>query len=406
MERLYLHIGLMKTGTTYLQRVWRANADALEDQGIWTPSRRNEPNTRLAAWDLVGRRPRGASNARIAGQWGMLTTAVASRAGHRVLLSEEYLAARTRREARRAVAGFPQHEVHVVVTARDLGRVLASAWQEDVKSGSTCTWSAFVAAVRDPARGAQDPARGFWLRHDLPRVLDVWAAAAGRDRVHVVTVPPAGCPPEALLERTASLIGFEASLLIRPPGYDNESLGAPTTEVIRRLNTELAGRLNQRQYDVVVKRNLVTGLPPATSIAHLVLPAEHLTWARHEAKRIVSDVREAKFDVVGNLDDLVPKSAQGGRRPDEATDAELLEASLQALSALTVRAAQAWWFKRRPDKPRADGASQLARASSLTRGAGYRLRRKGAEFANRNKVATAAMSIYLRLRHRTSPKSR
>jgi hypothetical protein len=403
MERLYLHIGLMKTGTTYLQQVWRTNADALAEQGIWTPAKPDEPRVRLAVWDLVGRRPRGASDARIAGQWEKLTKAVASRSDHRVLLSEEYLAARTRREATRAVSGFPEHEVHVIVTARDLGRVLASAWQEDVKSGSTRTWSDFIAAVRDPARAAQDPGRGFWLRHDLPRVLAVWAAAAGRDRVHVVTVPPTGSPATLLLERMAAVIGFGTAPLTKPPGYRNESLGAPTTEVIRRLNTAIDGRLNQRQYDFVIKRNLITGLPPATSVDHLALPEDHLAWAGQEAERIIAQVREGGYDVVGDLEDLVPKAAERGRRPDEATDGELLEASLQALSVLAERAANAWWFKRRPDKPQADGASRLARASSVSRGLGYRLRRSGAELANRNQVATAAMSVYLRLRQRTSP---
>ena len=403
MERLYLHIGLMKTGTTYLQQVWRANADALQEQGIWTPSKPDEPRTRLAVWDLVGRRPRGASDARVTGQWERLTKAVTSRAGQRVLLSEEYLAARTPRQARRAVAGFPEHEVHIVVTARDLGRVLTSAWQEDVKSGSTRTWSEFLAAVRDPARAAQDPARRFRLHHDLPRLLEVWAGAAGRDRVHVLTVPPAGSPPTLLLERAGTLIGFDPARLTRTPRSGNESLGAPTTEVIRRLNTALGGCLNQRQYDFVVKRNLINRLPRATSSDRLTLPEEHLTWARQEAERIVSQVRDGGYDVVGDLDDLLPQTTQHGRTPDQATEAELLESSLDALRVLTERAANAWWFKRRPETPERDGASGLSLATGVTRAAGYRLRRHGAELADRNQVAAAAMRVYLHLRRGTGP---
>ena len=70
-----------------------------------------------------------------------------------MLLSDEYLATRTRRQARRAINDLSaRHEVHVVVTVRDLGRVLTSSWAEDVKSGSTVTWPEYVAAVRVPER--------------------------------------------------------------------------------------------------------------------------------------------------------------------------------------------------------------------------------------------------------------
>ena len=78
MHRLYLHIGLMKSGTTYLQQVWRANAEALAAQGIWTPAARGEPDTMLAVWDLAGRRPRGADDASISGRWHELVDAVAA----------------------------------------------------------------------------------------------------------------------------------------------------------------------------------------------------------------------------------------------------------------------------------------------------------------------------------------
>jgi len=43
------------------------------------------------------------------------------------LISAELLSALTRRQAACAVNGFPDHDVHVVVTCRDVGRVLVSA---------------------------------------------------------------------------------------------------------------------------------------------------------------------------------------------------------------------------------------------------------------------------------------
>ena len=160
MHRLYLHVGMMKTGTTYLQNVWRANHEELAAEGVYYPVAPGSPAQRFAVWDFLGRQPRGADDGRTAGQWAALTAAVSERADRTVLLSEESLASVSVRRARRAVAAFPDHEVHVVVTARDLGRVLCSAWQEDVKSGAAYTWAEFIAAVRDPDALTRDPARG------------------------------------------------------------------------------------------------------------------------------------------------------------------------------------------------------------------------------------------------------
>ncbi len=398
MRRLYLHVGMMKTGTTFVQSVLRANHRKLAKQDVYFPAGKHAPVQAFAVWDLVGRRPRGAPDDRIAGQWDALTDAVSRSTASTVLLSEEYLAAATVRQARRAVAGFPDHEVHIIVTARDLGRVLASAWQESIKNGARQTWPQFVTAVRDPEAITRDPARGFWLRHDLPAVVDVWAAAAGRERVHVVTVPPAGSPPELLLSRIGDVVGFAPARLTNPPRVRNESLGAPMTEVVRRLNEQLDNRLNQRQYDWVVKRTLQRLVPAAGTSERFVLPAEHLDWATAEAQRMIGQVRVGGYDVAGDLDDLLPLPASGGRNPDQVDETELLETSVRSLAVLAEEYAGMWWEHLPPHTPRVPAGSRTVRAVSGARGAAFRVRRRAAEVADHNRVAASAMGVYLRAR--------
>ena len=397
MRRLYVHVGLMKTGTTFLQSVWRTNHAALEAQGVYFPAGPDAPVQRHAVWDLMGRRPRGARDDRISGQWKALTDAVAANSAPTVLLSEEYLATVTISQARRVVSNFPGHDVHVIVTARDLGRVLASAWQEDVKNDRTKTWTQFVAAVRDPQARRQDPARGFWRHHDLSAVVDTWAAAAGPGRVHVVTVPPPGTPPGLLLSRVGRLVGFDPQMLTEPAPRANESLGASATEVLRRLNERLDHRLNQRQYDRVVKDALVRYLPPPDESERFVLPADHLGWATTEAEKLIDHLRRKGYDVVGDLDELVPSVAGAGRRPEEVSADAMLEASMEALTVLAEQYATAWWQRRRPDVPRAPAPLRV-RATSGARSIGYRLRRGAADLADRNRVAARGMGVYLRAR--------
>ena len=134
-RKVFLHIGLHKTGTTYLQHVLlkNANREGLRAQHIEFPGGPGEPVQAFAVWDLQGRRPRGVDDKRISGQWDALVDLVRSTALPTVLISEERLSLATARQVRKVVDDFADDEVNVVVTVRDLGRVAVSAWQEEVK---------------------------------------------------------------------------------------------------------------------------------------------------------------------------------------------------------------------------------------------------------------------------------
>ena len=120
-KTVYVHVGLHKTGTTYLQNVLRANRKQLRGQDVYFPGGKGEPVQAFAVWDLQGRQPRGVSDRRIAGTWQRLVDAVNSTDQSTALISEERLSLATLKQASTAVHAFPDSEVHVVVTARDLG---------------------------------------------------------------------------------------------------------------------------------------------------------------------------------------------------------------------------------------------------------------------------------------------
>lgn len=188
------------------------------------------------------------------------------------VLSEEALSLASIAQARKAVRSFPDREVHIVVTARDLARVALSAWQEDVKTDETWIWREYAKALADPGERAKSPARGFWLRQDLPAVLDVWATVVPHECIHVVTVPPPGADPIELLRRFGRAVGFDATSLPADVTWDNTSMGAVGTEVLRRANVHLHRRLNQRQYHDVVETALAPILAGAAGAARLRLP--------------------------------------------------------------------------------------------------------------------------------------
>ena len=236
MSAVYLHIGLHKTGTTYVQQLLRANRKPLRAQGVFFAGGKGLPNQVFAVWDLLGRRPEGQGDARIAGSWQGLVDGVNAGADRAALLSDEHLSLAGAKQAQTAATAFPGREVHVVVTVRDLGRTLAASWQEDVKNRGEWTWHEYAGAVRDPARTGTSPARGFWMRQDLTAILGVWAKAVPAARIHVVTVPPPGAPRELLVQRIGSVVGFDPAALTRQAPWANETIGAVGTELVRRLN--------------------------------------------------------------------------------------------------------------------------------------------------------------------------
>jgi len=392
-RRCYLHIGLHKTGTTYIQQLMRANRATLRSQGVLYPGGKEFPSQVFAVWDLLGRRPRGGGNdARITGAWQGLVDGVRAGGDPTVLISDEHLSLASARQARAAVAAFPDHEVHVVVTVRDLARILTSAWQEVVKNRGSWSWADFAAAVQDPARPGTNPARGFWARQDVPAILATWREVVPVERIHVVTVPPAGSPPEVLVGRLGGLVGFDAETLTEDAAWANETVGLVGTELIRRLNP-LLERLNQRQFDKVMKLSLVRMMAEHVPTVRLGLGEADLAWARATGGEMTAALRGAGYPVVGDLAELEPVSASG-RLPSDVNDAELLEAALVTLGGLAELYATSWWANKPPDGEVASGG--IARSASTVRALGFRARRAAATVADSNPVAGRALGAYLR----------
>jgi hypothetical protein len=403
---VYLHIGLYKTGTTYLQNLWRANRRQLAEHGVHYPGGPDGPIQVCAISDLFGRRPKGGED-RIEGQWGELTAAVQASPDPITLISDESLSLATARDARKVVEGFPDHEVHVVATVRDLGRVLLSSWHQAIKSDETWTWREFVDGVRDPARRGQNPGRGFWIRQDLMAILDVWQSVVSRERVHVVTVPPAGAPKDVLLERVGKVVGYDHTRLTEATVWDNRAFAAPDAEVLRRLNEGLGHRLNERQHHRVVRRLLTRELTRHTAAEAVGLDADDQAWVSAEGQRIVDDLVASRYEVVGDLADLVPAETAAPRRPDEATGDEMLDSALRALTAMTEEYAKLWWEGTgvRPTSPES-AQPRGGRWRSRFRALRFRVKRGLLGLADRSRVAALPVNGYLRLREARRRRSR
>jgi hypothetical protein len=335
---VYLHIGEPKTGTTFVQQVLWRNRSALAQFGIMLPGPRPLAHWRATQDLREVRQPANDPVGPFTGAWDRLVRQ-ALRAPRVALVSHELLAAATAEQAARAVASFGSAEVHVIVTVRDMASLLPAEWQESVKHRNARAWEDWLGDVIDHEAGTPDRRRWwFWQVHDTLEILRLWSEHVPPDRIHVITMPPRGSTRELLWQRFADVIGIDPSVVDTSLARSNESLGLPEIELIRRVNQALPEEVPDWFYMRTVKDLLAhEALAGRPVVGRLELPAERDAWACEQGKLLIEGLRLSGYHLVGDLEDLLPRPITGRRDgPDDVTTDQLLDASIEAITALLI----------------------------------------------------------------------
>lgn len=340
-RRVLLHVGTPKSGTSYLQDRLALNREGLRSQGLDYVETRTGDHFE-AALDLLGERWAGAEKA-AQGQWDALVTE-AKRSRRDVLISHEILAAVAPERAHRAVAAFAEDEVHVVVTARDLGRQVPAEWQERVKHRGRRDYEKFLEAmVRNHAR--TDWQMWFWRVQELPAILTSWGAGLLPERVHLVTVPGPDGPREALWDRFGSVLGLDPGAPYAETETTNASLGGAEVTLLRRLNVALAERELPRTTYVTWVREMIVRevLAERSQMQRTSVPPQHRAFVEDVTAGWLEWVRLSGVHVVGDLDDLLPRwpdDEDAWVDPDDADPAVVADAAIEALAHVLDEIAQ------------------------------------------------------------------
>jgi hypothetical protein len=346
-RRVYLHIGTMKSATSYLAQLCELNSEYLSNNGLLWPM----AGLRYCAIrDFYGRQVREVD---FTGTWRTLLRQMADFPGD-VLLSNEMLAALNVAQISRLARAFAEAELHVVLTARDLARVIPSHWQTTLKNGRTDTWPDFAAAVcvdrpepvstEEESAPASDEAGAltantydwFWRRHDVAAILRRWSDVAPPERTSVVTVPPSGSDPELVAKRFGSVIGLDLTGLEQPE-WSNPSLGAHSAELLRRLNMQMKDLTPaERSYGA---RGALAGslaLERARVEPKFGLNQEQQDWTRARASQMIRQIEQLGVQVVGDLADLIPaeQPPAGCVDPTDSAESELLAAAAHGLKGM------------------------------------------------------------------------
>lgn len=213
--RLWLHIGLPKTGTTFLQTTLLKNRAALLEQGILYPMAGlvSAGHMLFAPGVLSEQRKQLSDVSRLLDRarpelWDALAEEVREANPNSVILSTEYFTEAENLIALKRLCDKVTANVAVIVYLRRQDDYVEAGWSQAVKAGMTA----------EPLNLRQyDP------RCDWQLFLDRWAAMFGRNALHVRVYGKA-VRSTGIVNDFASIVGFDASTFDQQSSDRNERL--------------------------------------------------------------------------------------------------------------------------------------------------------------------------------------
>ena len=333
-QGVLLHVGVHKTGTTAIQA---ALADAREDlatHDVRYPGKLQAQHR--AALAVLGR-PWG-WNARGGGvldreHFDRLAKRTAKASG-RVVISSEFFCEAPEQTAAEVVgdlSGSRQRPIQVVVTLRNLGKLLPSSWQQYLKYGLTTSYEKWLEDVfATPGSSKMTPT--FWKRHAHGDVIERWSSAVGAENLTVLILDDA--PRDYMFQVFAQLLDVPEQLLTsRMDLTSNRSMTAAEAEVLVRLNKKVKKSMQWGDYVRLVRRGvalgMVEGREPDPSESKLFTPQWALDAAHDAGNAAANSIEQSGVQVLGNLEALRTKLVAG--EPGPSSDLLPVDAAVQAL---------------------------------------------------------------------------
>ncbi len=321
MSDVYLHVGPVKTGSTYLQKLLWTNRHLLAQQGVLLPCEHDNE-----MWFATNDIQDGAfihfDLPEAEGAWRRVRDRALAFNG-KSILSHEVLGLSTDEHVAKIAASLHPNKLHVIVMARGLAAILPSVWQEKVKMvDPDVAWPQFFEEQRQS--GAP------WT--DASLIVNRWLKHVPAERIHVVTVPSRRADRNMLLRRFADVIGVDVTEWQDARAAANESLDVVQSELIRRLNQVTSAFL-----DIHAQRRLHTAVLPLMGPGdpdhRRRLPTTARHWVEVETTRRINSLRESGVVIHGTLDDLTAPDDAWETEPTEVTDTDLLDEALRLLAA-------------------------------------------------------------------------
>jgi hypothetical protein len=332
-ERVVLHIGTMKSGTSFVQSALASNPLVLDAAGGRYLG--GSFGRQAKAVRDVFRRPRRRQHPR----WRALAREARRFRGDAGIVSMEFLSFAQDDQLEPFLAPLSDLRVEVVLTVRDQFRAIPAQWQTFTRNFGTDDWETYLRRIDVTGLRRSRRARAAFTFHraqDVSGILDRWSADPRVASVTVVTLPPPSAPRDELWRRFCQAARLPVENAELGEVHENTSLGYASCDVLRRLNVHLDD-VRPRFYRKAMRPLAREALAPLRdSEGRPELDHRGAELATELNRRIRDTVARGGYPLVGSLDDLpVPARVDAPHhvvppRPDDVRRAALAVRSCAA----------------------------------------------------------------------------
>jgi hypothetical protein len=327
-ERVVLHIGTMKSGTSFVQSALMANPTALEAAGArYLGGTFGRQAKAVRDFYQDPQRPNH-------GRWHALADEARAFEGAAGIISMEFLSFADEDRIRLLLDPFEGLGIEVVLTVRDQFQAIPAQWQTYTRNFGTDAWDIYLRRIDASSRirGSRSRAtKSFRRSQDSRRILQRWSADPRVARLTVVTVPRPDAPRAELWRRFCRAVGVSVESADLDQTKENASLGYASCDFLRRLNVYL-GDVRPRLYRKGIRPMAAGALAPLRDLEDRPeLDRRGAELARDLNRRIRDAVGRGGYQVVGSLDDLpVPDHPAAPERVVPPAESDVRRAALAA----------------------------------------------------------------------------
>lgn len=296
------HIGLMKSGTTYIQNALAASREKMAHSGMLYPGEMF--NQQHACYGICGRDIPWVSPRRRWAELGNSMLHEIRNHGADTLISSEALSSLDSSGVGRFCSQLGGIDC-VVITVRNFPKMLLSAWQQSIKGGGRSTLDEFFERLEKQRKKNT----GLWRTYAFGQIAARWAQCSKIELI-VVDKPSRGTK-DPLLATFSRIIGMaldEPSQLTE--SERNISLLFEDVEVLRHINVlfEKMTRLERERMTRRLLKRLFFPMASRNNGSAIMLPPEYVgkseEWAQSELEMLPKEI-----SITGNLDHLVRMDA-------------------------------------------------------------------------------------------------
>lgn len=256
MNRLVIHPGFHKSGTTALQEALHVKRNELPEFGLLYPFPRHKAHHRLA-WSLSGKvwgwRNRGGSgeSPRL---WQRSVRAVNRDKSKTILVSSEFFSELNEEKIGKIKTDIKNREINVLFTLRPLAKLLSSSYQQYLKYGLTAEYEEWLHSILDkPGESKLSPT--FWRRHFHSEVVNRWANILGADKVTVLIVDESR--PEFLFSEANRYLALPPGTLSVQESGLNRSMTTEEIALLLEVNRKFPKERTWDEYQAFIRNGYI-----------------------------------------------------------------------------------------------------------------------------------------------------